>query len=129
MSNGTPDLARIRQARRILQRMCGRLLRPTFDALDLSATDMNLAVECLQQVDVGSQSAIWRGPDRKSIETEVLALRRAVRVAEELLRNAGKFYAGLARLMAPDDTPAHYTAGGTTAPREQAVAGAVAVHG
>jgi hypothetical protein len=128
MSNGTQEIERVRQARCILERMRGRLLRPTFQALDLSATDLKLAVECLQRLDVSLKSPIWRGLARRKLEREVVALRCAVRSVEELLKNAGKFYAGLARLMAPDEAPANYTAAGTTGPPSRATESLV-VHG
>jgi hypothetical protein len=128
MSNGIQEIERIRQARRILERMRGRLLKPTFEALDASAADLNLAVDCLHQMDVSLKSSIWQGPDRRRLETEVVALRFIVRSVEELLKNAGKFYAGLGRLMAPDIAPANYTAAGTTA-AGRASTGSVVVHG
>jgi hypothetical protein len=110
--------------------MRGRLLRPTFDSLDLSATDLNLAVECLRQLDVSLQSPIWHGLVRRRIETEVVALRRALQSVEELLKNAGRFYAGLARLLAPDDAPANYTASGAHGPPPAPAAEAnVVLHG
>jgi hypothetical protein len=129
MSNGSQEVERVRQARRILERMRRRLLQPTFEAMDSSAADLNAAVDCLQQLDVSLKSAIWHGPERQRIETEVVALRRVVRSVEELLKNAGKFYAGLARLMAPDEAPANYTAAGASGPPVQAAAGSVVVHG
>ena len=88
------------------------MLRPNQEALEASASDLNLAVEFLGQVDVSLQSPIWHGTTRARMEAEVVALRRTVRMVDELLKNAGKFYAGLARLLAPDDAPANYTATG-----------------
>jgi len=136
MSNGTQEIARVRQARCILERMRGRLLRPTFDSLQSSAADLNLAVECLRQLDVSLRSPIWQALTRQRIETEVVSLRRAIQSVEELLRNAGKFYAGLARLMEPDAAPANYTAAGASgAPvhvdfgRHDAAPKSVMVHG
>ena len=129
MSNGNQEVERVRQARCILERMRGRLMRPTLDSLDLSARDLNLAVECLRQVDVSLKSPIWRGLARQKIEAEVVAMRRAIRSVEELLKNAGKFYAGLARLMAPDDAPANYTAAGTTLGSMPVGAGNVVLEG
>jgi hypothetical protein len=129
MSNGRQEVERVRQARIILERMHGRLLQPNFQSLDSSAADLNLAVNCLQQLDVGLKSPIWQGPDRKRLETEVVALRSAVRSVEELLKNAGKFYAGLARLMAPDEGPSNYTAAGTSSTLANAAAGSVEMHG
>lgn len=129
MSNGSQEVERVRQARCILERMRGRLLRPSFQALELSAADLKLAVECLQQLDVSLKSPIWQGLARRKLEGEIVALRQAVRSVEELLRNAGKFYAGLARLLAPDQAPPNYTAEGTSGPAAQANTGSVVVHG
>jgi hypothetical protein len=129
MSQGRQEIERVRQARCILERMRGRLLRPTLDALNASSVDLNLAVECLRQLDVSLQSPIWHGLARRKVETEVVALRRALRSVEELLKNAGKFYAGLARLLAPDDAPANYTACGTPGPVPNVAEGNIVLHG
>lgn len=133
MSNGSQnssrDVERVRRARQILERIRGRMLQPTFEGLSSSATDLNLAVDCLQQVNVSLKSPTWQGQERRKLETEVVALRRAVRSVEELLKNAGKFYAGLARLLAPDEGPVNYTATGTSGAPRQGVAGSVVVHG
>lgn len=128
MSNGSQEIDRVRQARRILERMRSRLMRPTFDSLELSATDLNLAVDCLRQIDISLKSPIWEGLTRRKIEAEVIALRQAVRGVEELLKNAGKFYAGLARLMAPDES-AGYSAAGTNQLSLCARKGNILVHG
>jgi len=129
MSNASQQIERIRRARCILERMRGRLLRPTLDSLDASAADLNVAIQCLRQLDVGSESPIWHGPTRVQIEIEVVALRRVLRSVEALLRNAGKFYAGLARLLAPDEAPAHYTAAGVRAAAPHVTPGSIALEG
>jgi hypothetical protein len=128
-SNGSQEVERVRQARCILERIRGRLLRPTFQALESSGTDLNLAVECLQHLDLSLNSPIWHGLTRRKMESEVVALRHALRSVEELLRGAGKFYGGLARLMAPDEAPPNYTAGGISGPTSRPGGGSVAVHG
>jgi hypothetical protein len=109
--------------------MRGRLLRPTLDSLQSSAADLNQAVACLQQLDVSLKSPIWHGLVRRNVETEVIALRHTIRSVEELLKNAGKFYAGLARLLAPDEAPANYTAAGACGPFPQVATGNVVLHG
>jgi hypothetical protein len=113
MSNGSQEIERVRRARCVLERIANRLLRPNFETLTACASDLNQAVVCLTQLDVSLQSPIWQGVVRRKIETEVVDLRHAIALVEELLKNAGKFYAGLARLMAPDDAPANYTAAGS----------------
>jgi hypothetical protein len=127
-SNGSQEVEHVRQARCIVERMRARLLRPSFQALELSATDLNLALECLQKLDVSLKSPIWQGMARRKLEKEVLALRCAIVSVEALLRNAGKFYAGLARLMAPDEAPPNYTPTGVSGTTQMAAAGLV-VHG
>ena len=129
MSNGSQEIERVRLARCLLERMRGRLLRPTLDSLDASAADLNLAVECLRQLDVSLKSPIWHGITRRKIEVEVVALRQVLRSVEALLKNAGKFYGGLARLLAPDDAPANYTSAGALGLRPQATEGNVVLHG
>jgi hypothetical protein len=129
MSNSSQEVERVRQARCILERMRGRLLQPTFQALDSSAADLNLAVECLRQLDVSLKSPIWQGLARRKLEREVVALRQAVRSVEVLLKNAAKFYAGLARLLTPDEAPANYTSAGTSGAPSHASSGSVVVHG
>jgi hypothetical protein len=128
-SNPSQEVERVRQARCILERVRGRLLRPSFQALDSSAADLNLAVECLRKLDVSLKSPIWQGLARRKIEKEVLALRQAIRSVEDLLKNAGKFYAGLARLLTPDEAPANYTAAGTSGAPPVASTGSVVLHG
>lgn len=129
MSHARQQIDRVRQARTILERMRSRLAHPSFEAIDACAADLNIAVECLRQLDVSLESPIWHGLTRQLIETEVVALRRNLRLVEELLRNAGKFYAGLARLLAPDEAPANYTAAGTQLPPPQTSGGSIALHG
>jgi hypothetical protein len=126
-SNGSQEVEHVRQARCIVERMRARLLRPNFQALELSATDLNLALECLQKLDVSLKSPIWQGMARRKLEKEVLALRCAIRSVEGLLKNAGKFYAGLARLMAPDEAPPNYTPTGVSGATP--MAGSLVVHG
>ena len=127
-SNGSQEVEHVRQARCIVERMRARLLRPSFQALELCAADLNLALECLQKLDVSLKSPVWQGMARRKLEKEVLALRCAILSVEGLLRNAGKFYAGLARLMAPDEAPPNYTPTGVSGTTQMA-AGSVVLHG
>ena len=113
----------------MLERMRTRLAHPSFEVIDACTADLNVAVECLRQLDVSVESPIWHGLTRQVIEAEVVALRRSLRSVEELLRNAGKFYGGLARLLAPDEAPANYTAAGAQLPPPQASGGSIALHG
>ncbi len=129
MPNGSQEVERVRQARFILERMRGRLLRPTFESLDSSGADLELAVSCLRQLDMSLKSPIWQGLVRRKLEAEVVALRGAIGSVEELLKNAAKFYAGLAHLLAPDLAPPNYTAGGISSPAAGAATASVEVRG
>jgi hypothetical protein len=104
------EMADIREARRMIERMRDRLLHPTFAAIESCAADLGRAVDCIRRLDAGS--AAWQGSGRCGLEAEVIALRRGVHVVEALLTNAGKFYGGWARLLSPDQAPPNYTAAG-----------------
>jgi hypothetical protein len=94
--------------------MRDRLLHPTFEALQDCAADLRLAAEYVRRLD--AESAVWKGVQRTALEAEVTALRLSVSSVEALLTNAGKFYAGLARLLAPDPAPPNYTSAGSAGP-------------
>jgi hypothetical protein len=105
------EIARIREARRIIERMRDRLLHPSFESLKDSAADLRVAAECIRRLD--AKSAVWRGVQKKALEAEVTGLRRDVGLVEALLTNAGRFYAGWARLLAPDQAPPNYNSAGS----------------
>ena len=129
MTSSRQEVERVRQARCLLERMRARLMRPTLEALNACSVDLDQAVECLRQLDVSLQSPIWTGLTRRRVEAEVVALRQALRSVEALLKNAGKFYSGLSRLLAPDEAPPNYTAAGSPGPPAQAAEGSVVLHG
>jgi hypothetical protein len=129
MSQSRQQIDRVRQARALLERMHRRLARPSLEAIDACAADLNVAVETLRQLDTSAESPIWQGLTRQVIEAEVVALRRSLGSVEELLRSAGKFYGGLARLLAPDEAAANYTAAGAQLPPPQPAGGNIALHG
>jgi len=106
------EIADIREARRLIESMRDRLLHPSFEALECSAADLHSAAQCLGRLDV--KSPIWQGAHRKALESEVTGLRRGVHCVEALLTNAGKFYAGWARLMSADQAPPNYNSAGST---------------
>jgi hypothetical protein len=115
-SNAKAELDRARQARRSLQKVRLKLLSPTIRALDSSASDLGVAVECLQKLESGLATGQRRAPEwRRSLELEMGGLRRELREVNQLLAGAGKFYEGWARLVstAADEAPANYTARGT----------------
>jgi hypothetical protein len=126
MANEKPELVRIREARLFIDRMRGRLLHPSFESLAECAADLGLAVECIRRLD--AKLPAWQGVQRRALEAEVVGLRRDIRCVEALLTNAGKFYAGWARLLAPDPAPPNYTSSGSSSP-PSAKASTLVMHG
>jgi hypothetical protein len=111
MASEQPQIAQMREARRIIDRMRGRLLHPSFECLPECAADLGLAAECIRRLD--AKLPVWQGVQRKALEAEVIGLRSDIRFVEALLANAGKFYAGWARLLASDQAPPNYTSAGS----------------
>ncbi len=105
------EIVRIREARQLIDRMRERLLRPSFESLAQCSADLRSAVECIRRLD--ANLPVWRGVQRKALEAEVIGLRGDIQCVEALLTNAGKFYAGLARLLASDQAPPNYTPAGS----------------
>jgi hypothetical protein len=113
MNRENTDVAHLRQARRRLERMQGRLLNPNFQSLEDCASDLASAAGLIRKLD--SQSAVWKGIDRAALEGEVTGLRRTVDGVEALLANAGRFYAGCIHILSGDQAPPNYTPGGSLA--------------
>lgn len=115
--NAKSELDQARQARRSLEKVRLKLLSPTIRALDGSASDLAVAVECMQMLESNVASCQRRAPDwRRSLELEIGGLRRELKEVNALLTGAGKFYQGWGRLLSTgDDAPANYTARGTPA--------------
>ena len=120
--DSTPDskwVDKAKQARRSLEKVRLKLLSPTIQAMDGSASELGVAVECLQKLEAnfcsGQRLAL---PGRRLLEFEMAGLRRELREVSTLLESAGKFYEGWARLVSTgiDDAPAHYTIQGMPIP-------------
>lgn len=121
--SSTPDtkweLDKAKQARRSLEKVRLKLLSPTIQAMDSSASDLGMAVDCLKTLEVGFASGQRLAPEwRRLLELEMTGLRRELREVNALLEGAGKFYQGWARLVATgvDDAPAHYGVAGRPIP-------------
>ncbi len=124
MAGERTEIAEIREARRMIEKMRNRLLHPSFEALEDCAADLRIAADCIHKLD--ATLPVWRGAQRKTLEAEVVGLRRGVRCVEALLANAGKFYAGWARLMSGDQAPPNYSAAGSA---ELAQVSKLVIHG
>ena len=120
--DSTPDskwVDKAKQARRSLEKVRLKLLSPTRQAMDGSASELGVAVECLQKLEANFCSGQRLAPPgRRLLEFEMAGLRRELREVSTLLESAGKFYEGWARLVSTgiDDAPAHYTVQGKAIP-------------
>jgi len=103
------------QARRSLEKVRIKLLRPTVEALDSSAGDLMAAVDSLQrlELDLASGGRHSAGSERP-LELEISTMRRELQNVTALLESAGMFHEGWARLASTviEDAAAGYTAGG-----------------
>ncbi|HEY6393425.1 MAG TPA: hypothetical protein VIX89_19235 [Bryobacteraceae bacterium] len=103
------------QARRSLEKVRIKLLRPTVEALDSSAGDLMTAVDSLRRLEMDLASDGWRGAgSERPLELQISAMRDELRNVRGLLESAGKFHEGWARLASTviEDTAPGYTAGG-----------------
>ena len=124
------ELEQARQARRILEKVCTRLLRPTVEALDCGAVDLSIAAQCLQRLETSLAQGERRAAVRQALELEIAHVRRELRCVQALVAGAGKFQAGWGRLMAAaDEGTGNYTAAGDAAAMTSAESGRVVLHG
>lgn len=103
-----------REARRRVQKVCDRLLRPSVEAFDASAAELEGAIECLLRLE--SALASWPGgrAGRQAVAAEIKELHREVGKACALTEAAGNFCAGWARLINanPEDAMTSYASSG-----------------
>ena len=117
-SNFGEELEQIRQARANLQKVRAKLVRPSPATLESSAADLMMAVNHLHRM---APLLPMRDRSRMGAEhalrLEVAGLRRELLQLNALLKGAGQFYEGWARLLSSttDDSVANYTAGGKPA--------------
>jgi hypothetical protein len=124
------ELEQARQARRILEKVRIRLLRPTVEALDRGAEDLSAAVRCLQRLETSLTQGGQRVAAPRALELEMANLRRELHCVKELVAGAGKFHVAWGRLMAAtDEGTGNYTAAGDSAALKQVESGRVVLHG
>ena len=102
------------QARRSLEKVRIKLLRPTVKSMDSSASDLMTAVDSLRRLELDLTSRGWRGGgSERALEIEIQAMRNELRNVTVLFESAGKFHEGWARLASSmvDDT-VNYCANG-----------------
>jgi len=128
MQDRKADVNQVKAARRMVEKVRGRLMHPTIDAMDRGAAELSAAVQCLALLEAGLQSGVpesrWPG-----LGVELARLHLEVRNVQDLLEGAGKFYASWARLIAPDRAPANYTPEGKPDEWASNGAGEVVLHG
>ena len=112
------ELEKVMQARRSLEKVRRKLLRPTVKSLDSSASDLMTAVDSLRllESDLTSRDGFGAGSAR-ALELEISAMRRELQNVTVLFESAGKFHQGWARLVSSmvDDT-VNYGADGKSGP-------------
>lgn len=112
------ELDKAKEARRSLEKVRLKLLSPSLQAMDSSASELGVAVDCLKTLEVGFISGRRLTPEwRRLLEQEMMGLRCELREVNALLQGAGKFYQGWARLVATgDDAQANYGVAGKPIP-------------
>jgi hypothetical protein len=101
------ELKSVMQARRSLEKVRIKLLRPTVKSLDSSASDLMTAVDSLRRLELDLSSRDWRGRgSERALEIEVQAMRNELQNVTGLFENAGNFHQGWGRLASTgvDDT-------------------------
>ena len=126
------ELKSAMQVRRSLERVRIKLLRPTVETLDSSASDLMSAVDSLRRLELDLASGGWRGASsERPLELEISAMRRELQNVTRLLESAGKFHEGWARLASTviEDNAASYGAGGKSRPPIPINSTRLVVHG
>ena len=108
------ELKQLRQARRTLERVGQALACPSTETLDSGAAELEEAIGKLREFERTLHASGGNLRRSREINSEVDAMRNAMRRAEALLAAAGRFYAGWARMTAAagESGAANYTAGG-----------------
>lgn len=124
------ELDQARQARHLLEKVRERLLRPTVEALDGSAADLSIAVECLQRLEANIPQGKRAASVPQALRLEIAGVQCELRRVQALVAGALRFHAGWGSLMSvADDGASNYTASGDTAAARSAAAGKVVLHG
>ena len=107
------DLECARQARRSVQLVRLRLLYPTPKILESCAPHLRTAIDSLERLQqhlATPESSSLR--ETKAVRVEMSELRRELAQVNALMQQASAFHAALSNLLAPDDQPVNYVAGG-----------------
>lgn len=128
MQDARAELNRVREARRIVEKVRGRMMHPTIQAMDRGAAELSSAAKCLANLESALRLS---GRERKwpGIGAELARLRLEMRNFQQLVEGAGKFYAGWARLIAPDQAVANYAANGRAEQPAPVASGKAVLHG
>jgi len=108
-----PELEYAGKARLLLGKVRGRLMRPSIEALNGSAADLEIAEQCLQRLEMNVGSGVLPAGVRQALEADITGIRDQLRVVQALADAAGKFcqWAHLADGAEPGG--ANYTAAGS----------------
>lgn len=110
-----------RQARRSIGLIRQKLLNPTPEVLEACAPHLRTAIDALDHV-----QQVLAKPDSRSetsrttLQIEMAQLRRELSQVNALLKNAARFYSGMARFLVPQvDESISYAASGAVMMRPQ----------
>ena len=126
------ELESVMQARRSLERVRIKLLRPTVETLDSSTWDLMAAVDSLRRLESDLSAPAWRtAGSEHALELEISAMHRDLQIVTRLLESAGKFHEGWARLASTviEDPATIYSAGGKSHPPIPINSARLVVHG
>jgi len=134
------ELEQVRGARRNLERVRLKLLRPGISAFEGASADLASALKCLAGLDSGLASAARRkGGVHPALENEIRGLRDDLQRVNALLAGAGRLFEGWARLVSysgrscelgfSEDEAWNYTAAGKVGVPVVTRASKVVLHG
>ena len=126
------ELENVMRARRCLERVRIKLLRPTVETLDSSTLDLMAAVDSLRRLESDLASPTWRtAGSEHALELEISAMHRDLQIVTRLLESAGKFHEGWARLASTviEGPAANYSAAGKSRPPIPINSARLVVHG
>ncbi len=105
-----------KQARRSVGLMRRKLLRPTPEALESCVQHLRLAIKSMSDLQLYLRGGGPSGAEEKrALQMEVIELQRELDLTNALMRNAGAFFGGWAKLVFPEEIRA-YSANGRLRP-------------
>ena len=110
--DATIRLEAAKQARRSIGLMRRKLLRPTPESLEACVEHLRLAIKSMADLQTYLRGCEPSGVgEKRALQMEVAELHRELNFANVLMRNAGAFFGGWAKLVFPEDGRAYLANG------------------